>query len=372
MESTIAETQKKRGTVRSQALLTLRVLPISLLMLSGCGNILMRSEFLRRTTIPAPPELSTPTESAPLKLCPVPTASTKGTDTVLAVSAATSSGVAIRGLQPRDFAVYSGRQLLKIDRLTDSADQPISIVVVVDASMSMKLKLETIQKGLDDFLKSLSACDEVALVAFGGTGAPDDATVTVIQPFTTDKALASTRLQNLEGWARPPLYDATSQGLSLLANAHYPNRVLLVLGDGMESGSKIEKDQILHDLRKGGLLFYSVGIGDPNASSSPSMFVGKRAIVHGGGIDRLNADTLKEMATAADGYAFLVPLANQDGGKAFSEAMTTIAGSIASGYVLEVAVAKSVASPTAEQLSVSVRSHPDATVHVRVIADHRS
>lgn len=353
-------------SLRPSDLKAIRFLPVAFVMLSGCLTNLLPPPVQRsveRTSFPRPPVLSTPIEPAPLNLCPVQTTSASGAETALAVTVTDASGAAIKDLRPGDFLVYFQGLRLKIDRVTDSGTQPTSIVVVVDSSLSMNLRLEEVQRGLNGFLNSLSACDEVALIAIGGSGLQSDATVTVIQPFTTDKALAATRLQELEAWGRPALYDATSQGISLLDKAHYPSRALLILGAGMESGSTIEKDQILHDLRKDGFRFYAVGIGDPNASKSPSVFVGTLAALPGGAVKAVNADRLKEMAGAAGGYAFIVPSTSQDGGKALFDVVSKIAGAIGHTYVIEVAVPKSGSQLTGLP-NVSVPSHPDAFIHV--------
>jgi von Willebrand factor type A domain len=182
--------------------------------------------------------------------------------------------------------------------------------------------------------------------------------------LTTDHGLATSRIANLEPLGQTPLYDSIEQALGLLAGGHYPSRALLVITDGMDNSSKTDKQDLLNDIRNRGWPLFIVGIGDPNESQSQILPLTIGPFVFGADVDRVDSRVLNEMASASGGHAFIVAEMSKDGGRAFSEAISTIGGVIGSGYVLVAALPKDSWQPMAP-LSVSVPSRPDATIHIQ-------
>src|SRR5262249_16485589 len=139
----------------------------------------------------------------------------------------------------------------------------------IDSSGSMMPKLETVQKAVGDLLKNLNSCDEVAIVEFSGGSQqywPDrtEPRARLIQPFTTDRALVSARFAILNPAGQTPLYDAVREGLEILGSAHYEDRALILITDGVDTASQSTKEQALLEAETAGTPIYGVGIGDPN------------------------------------------------------------------------------------------------------------
>ena len=64
----------------------------------------------------------------------------------------------------------------------DSAGPPASIVILIDASGSMKAKLPDVENALIALVDTLNPCDEVAALSFNS-----EKGVRVLTPFTTDR-----------------------------------------------------------------------------------------------------------------------------------------------------------------------------------------
>lgn len=328
----------------------------------------------RRATHWTPPNYSPNAASlselageAPLKLCaPKPSATRLASDTELAVIVTGKAGDAIRNLKQTDFVVYSASRRFPIDQFADNSAAPISVVIVIDSSESMQTKFASLQKTLGKFLTSLNACDEVAILSFAAsaTNSNASASTSVLEPFTTDTALASTRLESVKPSGQTPLYDAVERGLGLLAVAHYPNRALIVITDGMDNQSATSKEAMMEAVRKSGWPVYAVGIGDPN-SPSTSISIGPIKMVDGS--DHLDVAVLKDIASASGGRSFMVPSMRKDNGQAFMEAITAIGGLLGGGYAIGVSATNASGWSIDQPPFVSVPSHPDATIRVKVV-----
>jgi len=316
-----------------------------------------------------------PSPPAPFKLCPPSNEPPKDIEkkpgyTQFTVSVR-ESGAPVGGLQQADFLVYSTSQRFPIEYFHESADAPTSIVIAIDTSGSMEPKLATVQKTLGEFLQNLNSCDELAIISFGARLENTDVvelspTINLIQPFTTDHALASTRLEVLKPYGQTPLYDSIHEGLRVLAGAHYLNRALIVITDGMDNTSAISKDDVVAEVLKSGWPVYAVGIGDPNVPSEPQIAIGP--FVVGNGIDRVDAVVLGEFASASSGRAFIVPPMNKDGGQAFVGAVNTISGLLGNQYIIGVVIPSGAGWNPGPLPVISVPSHPIDIVHVQMIA----
>jgi hypothetical protein len=61
------------------------------------------------------------------------------------------------------------------------------------------------------------------------------------------------------------LSDGIRLGLETLSAAHYPNRALVLMTDGLDQAAIDESASLLAQVRKSGVSFWVVGIGDPDA-----------------------------------------------------------------------------------------------------------
>jgi von Willebrand factor type A domain len=191
--------------------------------------------------------------SAPLDLCrltDLPPASmlARPDYTQLAVSATDPNGAPLDGVKKSDFTVRSGANSDSIVyfRQESSLATPVSLVIVGDVSESMALKttvisphdLQKARSALNQAEEQLNQCDEVALVMIGGrylTGnQPPLGPVTLAQSFTTDQSLALERMYSVIPSGEKRLSDGIRMGLETLSGAHYPNRALILMTDGLD------------------------------------------------------------------------------------------------------------------------------------------
>jgi len=126
--------------------------------------------------------------------------------------------------------------------------------------------------------------DRIGLIVFGGQAF-------LQAPFTLDhevcrQLLAETRI----GMAGPQTVIGDAIGLSLQAfeTSEVPEKVLILLTDGNDTGSKIPPMTAADLAAKQAIKIYTVAIGDPEA----------------GGEERVDLEALRDIAAATGGQAF--------------------------------------------------------------------
>ena len=153
---------------------------------------------------------------------------------VVSVSVAVrdSRGRVVRNLKQTDFEVLdSGRG----KPITDfwAGDAPISLGILLDISGSMAVSgnMERARAAVDIALSNMRYGDEAALYTF-------DSRLEEVVPFTTE--LDRVRRVSLEGrpWGMTSLFDAIAETARSAAERANRHRALLVITDGVDTGSK--------------------------------------------------------------------------------------------------------------------------------------
>ena len=245
-----------------------------------------------------PPALTSSQIAAPLKLCtpaaPPADLLAKPGFVQFAVSVTDAAGKPVRSLTRSDFQARVGGQTLPIQYFREEPDgAPTSIVIIVDLSQFMAgdlvphmSKVEAVLKMLPDAVNKLNECDEIAILVFGGNQFPDERTmdrtatpgpyqdshetpIALLQPFTTDHPLALMRLADRTAYEIAPLYDAMQQGLNVMASAHYQNRALIVITDGVDFTSSVKSEDLIESINQSGTPVYAIELGEPYAHAFP-------------------------------------------------------------------------------------------------------
>ncbi len=305
--------------------------------------------------------------TAPLKLCPVPDGApadlvSRPGFTEFTTTVTDTSGALVASLKQSDFEVHSAAQSLPVAYFhNDAGAAPESIILVIDTSGSMHPKLPTVTRALGGFIGKLNSCDEIAIIAFSDQPY-------LIQPFTTDHLLAAGKLSILRANGETAIYDSIDKAVDAeRKTAHYPARAIILITDGIDNKSTATKDEAIAKVKRSGAQLFLVGIGDPNVRpDSGSLAIGP-FVINGGDIDRVDARTLKEFASATGGNAYVVrPTASGDDtgnntatNDEFPTAIAKIQGALGHGYTLGVVLPPGVA---AAAVTVAVPSHPDAKV----------
>lgn len=163
-------------------------------------------------------------------------------------------GRTIPNLTADDFILEEDGQPQAIKFLMPSADLPISIGVVLDASKSMETKIRTAQRAVDRFLSMIHKDDEIFVMTFA-------LRTSVIADFTSDRAtLRSALLAGVNLAGGTSLYDSLYQGLQKVQQGRYDKKAVLLVTDGEDTTSMTRFDKALEYIREADMLVYSIGI----------------------------------------------------------------------------------------------------------------
>ena len=280
--------------------------------------------------------------SAPLNLCapsgsPPKEIAAQAGDVQYEVTVTDAAGNPVRGLKQSDFVAYVGNQSLAIKYFRDDqSGAPQSIVMVVDESGSMLRKLvvqdpstlQSVRQELGEAAKRLNRCDEIAAIAVAGH--PDK--IRVIQPLTTDHALALGSITAQVPWGQTPLYDGINQGLELIESAHYPDRILVIITDGLDNSSETKLDEVLTRAKKDSVPIYMIGIGDPSLPPRAIEILLGSLVMR----DRVDTNTLKALSVPSGGQYYVVSVLAKDDGRGLVAAIGEVADALGHSYAIGV------------------------------------
>lgn len=157
----------------------------------------------------------------------------------LSVSVRDSRGRVVKDLKQADFEVYDTGQRREI---TDfyAGDAAISLGIVLDISGSMAVggNIDRARHAIEFVVGTLQAPrDEAALFTF-------DAKLQTVVPFTTQ--LDRIRRVSLEGtpWGTTTLFDSIGETARVAAERNNRHRALLVITDGVDTGSRMTGPQV--------------------------------------------------------------------------------------------------------------------------------
>lgn len=153
----------------------------------------------------------------------------------------------------------------------------------VDATGKRVDRLTATKEVLDDFLKRRQG-DRVAMIVFG-TGA------FVQIPFTQDLEVCRELLDETQVRMAGPktaLGDSIGLGINLFERSEVTNKVMIVMTDGNDTGSKVPPAQAAKIAADNGVVIHTIGVGDPTAA----------------GEELLDEDALKAVAEVTGGQYF--------------------------------------------------------------------
>ncbi len=200
---------------------------------------------------------------------------------VIDVTAIDAAGNYVRDLQATDFQVYEDGKPRAIDffKVTSEAtlSRPLAVVFALDLSGSLKPEeTETLRSAARRFTELLHGESVFAAIAFNYN-------IRILQNFTSDphkieKAFAQAR--RFEGSTR--IYDAIDRAVtmfnkkSLRTGKGYPmRRVVVVITDGFDSASIIDRKELIRRANAAGVTVYSVTLPSYMLTPTPT---GERVI----------------------------------------------------------------------------------------------
>ncbi len=283
----------------------------------------------------------------------------------------------VAGLKQSDFTASASNKQLPIEFFHDNQNGvPLSLALALDTSGSMLDKLgiadpsnvEDLWNGLAALMVLLNECDEVAALQFGGRRPPGqgyegshdnvssqgDTEVKLLEPLTTDHEFALSSLSYAVPFGKTPLYDAIHESLQTLAAAHYPDRALIVITDGMDTASTTTAQAALDEAAQSRVAIYAIGVGMPHTPAPVLSVVGTLN-------EHVDVKTLEDLSRPTNGRTFIAPPFWTDGAAAFIGALTSVGVILGQSYSIGV-VMPARNSGGGEQPIIRVPSHPEALV----------
>jgi Ca-activated chloride channel family protein len=172
----------------------------------------------------------------------------------------------------------------------DNEVRPITVVVMLDTSISMTHRLNDLYAGAEQFLLRLLPHDKATVGAFNDK-------IEFASGFTNDRNSLISALKRLDYGNQTHLYDAVHSSLDQLQKVE-GRKVILLFTDGADFGSRQGSGQALERARDGEVMIYGIGLeteffnGQSLVRSKPDSILNRFANETGGGYFDLkkNAD----------------------------------------------------------------------------------
>jgi Ca-activated chloride channel family protein len=206
---------------------------------------------------------------------------------LLPVIVTNRSGSVVHGLPASSFTVLEDKAARPIVSF-GSEDVPCSGGVVVDLSGSMQSKTGIATGAMRAFFDTANPEDEAFLLTVSTR--PD-----TLSGFTRDFGNLESQLSNARVGGKTALVDTIHLALERLHGAHYPNRALLIISDGMDNHSRYSEMELLHYAQEADVQIYTIGMAPSVANKKPI-----------------------ELTEERNGLAFLEHLAERSGGLSFT------------------------------------------------------
>src|SRR5438552_12623860 len=159
------------------------------------------------------------------------------------------------GLQPGDFELYENGEPQKISFFSHDLRVPISVGVLIDASGSMRHKLQQALQTIREIALALSPQDEMFVVSFNSD-------VEMRQHFTSNMQQVQKTLRDIKAGGETAAYDAIQVGMEEMKMAKHNKKILLMVTDGFDRKSHINSTQVEDILKRSEVLVYAIGIDD--------------------------------------------------------------------------------------------------------------
>ncbi len=169
----------------------------------------------------------------------------------------------VTGLDQENFQVFEGKKSLPI-RHFSSEDAPISVGILVDASGSMKNKMDRVQEAVNQFCEASNPGDEFFMITFSDephlasdfTSVPEDLQRELL--FEHPKGQTS-------------LLDAIYMGIGKMRHAKYAKKALLIVSDGGDNHSRYGEREVKAAVKESDVMVYAIGTFDRYVPTTEEM-----------------------------------------------------------------------------------------------------
>lgn len=175
----------------------------------------------------------------------------------LSVTASRGAALATE-LDAADFKVLEDGVPQKLE-IFNRRSAPLSLVLLLDTSGSMKEPLRRLQDAASSFVAALGPEDSVEVAQLTSR-------LTVLQGFTADKALLGAAVLRTQPAGTTALYNALYSSIRTLRERRrgdeLKRQAIVVLSDGVDNASIVSDDQVLDLARRNEVALYAIGL-DP-------------------------------------------------------------------------------------------------------------
>jgi Ca-activated chloride channel family protein len=170
----------------------------------------------------------------------------------LDVTVVDANNTPVMNLAQSQFQVLEDKVPQKIE-FFNKEQVPVSLVLTIDTSGSMKAKLDTVIKSTTRLAKESRSDDEIALIEFKDQ--PE-----LLEEFTTNTADIVDTLQSLIGSGQTAMLDALFLAADY-ANKEGKNRrkAVVLVSDGLDADSYYKFDEVVNRLRETDVQIYLIG-----------------------------------------------------------------------------------------------------------------
>jgi len=241
------------------------------------------------------------------------TQSTSATDNLitLTVTVTNSQGRLVGGLTKDDFTI-TDENVSRVIRSISAADEPMDVGILVDISESMNSTAVRQIAGRNEILESLSTFVQLSnqknqyiLMTFGNQ-------LHLLSDWSNDIRPLLERIPVANEQTHTAFYDALSAAIARVKAGTNRKKVVLVITDGLDSGSRLKPEEIRKTLRANDVLVYFLGVVAPPTSIGsisglpvPLAHIANARMITGG------TQALIEFAEITGGRALLIDDSNQ-------------------------------------------------------------
>ena len=200
---------------------------------------------------------------------------------LLWISATDKSDEFVSDLARGDFRLFEGDTEQKIIDFY-AENRAITLAFVIDASGSMRDKIDQVHIAAGAFVDTLREIDQALVIDF-------DDNVFLIQDLTADRAALKQAIESTEPLGATSLYDALHAAYRKIGRIE-GRKAMILLSDGEDTSSRLGYKRVLEEAKSNNTILYTIGIeGD-------------------GAFDR---GVLKELAEVTGGKSFVVKKADE-------------------------------------------------------------
>jgi VWFA-related protein len=217
------------------------------------------------------------------------------------------NGEIVRDLTKDDFVLTEDGHPQTIRYFSRETDLPLTLGLLVDTSMSQRRVLDAERVASFDFVDQVlrEGTDHVFIVQF-------DMGVEIRQPLTSSRRKLESALGQVDAPSRRQLelqrgggtllYEAIAVAARDVMRQQTGRKALIVISDGVDTGSEIPLSTAVEEAQRAGTLVYSVVFSDANAYGTSL-----GPLLGGGG---------------ADGKGVLMRISRETGGRCFEVSKT--------------------------------------------------